>query len=53
MKPYKVYLVEHIHPTALARLEELAEIVTDPTLADAAINRNLRMDGPGWSSAPG
>lgn len=43
MKPYKVYLVEHIHPTALAKLQKAAEIVEDPTIADAAINRNIHM----------
>lgn len=44
MKPYKVFLCEYIHPKALAMLEARAEVVTDPTVADAAINRNLRMD---------
>lgn len=44
MKPYRVFLCEYIHPAALAKLAAQAEIVTDPTLADAAINRNLQMD---------
>lgn len=44
MKPYKVFLCEYIHPQALAMLEAQAEVVEDPTIADAAINRNLRMD---------
>lgn len=47
MKKYKVFLCEYIHPTALAKLQAEAEILTDPSqlpLADAAINRNLRMD---------
>lgn len=52
MKPYKVYLVEHIHPTALARLEEKAEVVTDLSVADAAINRNLRMDRAWMEQCP-
>lgn len=44
MKPFKVFLCEYIHPTALALLEAHAEVVTDPAIADGAINRNLRMD---------
>lgn len=52
MKPYNVFLCEHIHPTALAKLQASAEIVTDPALADAAINRNLRMDRAWMEKCP-
>lgn len=41
---YRVFLVEHLHPTAVEKLKAQAEIVADPTIADAAINRNLKMD---------
>lgn len=47
MKPFCVYLCEYIHPAARAALEAQAEILTEPEqlpLADAAINRNLKMD---------
>lgn len=47
MKKFKIFLCEPIHPTALRKLEAQAEIIRDPTRlgeADAAINRNLRMD---------
>lgn len=44
MKPYKVFLCEYIHPEAKAMLEAHVQIVEEPEQADAAINRNLRMD---------
>lgn len=47
MKKYKIYLCEYIHPSAYAKLAERAEILTEESqlpMADAAINRNLRMD---------
>lgn len=52
MKPYRVFLCEHIHPTAFQTLEAAAEIVTDPTIAHAAINRNLRFDRAWMEQCP-
>lgn len=47
MKSHKVYLCEYIHPTAYEKLAAHAEILTEEAQlvqAEAAINRNLRMD---------
>lgn len=52
---YKVFLCEHIHPTAYEHLAAYAEIIRDPSRlaeCDAAINRNLKMDSAWMERCP-
>lgn len=49
---FTVYLCEYIHPTAYEKLKSCAHITQNPTEADAAINRNLKMDRQWMEQCP-